>query len=658
MKQNQMNYRFNKLNEIIYYFASIILTFIALITNDIKISFACLTILVIGQSIYGIKCNYKGQTVVYFITTYVLLKIIRPLNLNIIENHEVLSNLFYLFIYAASLLVSRYGFKLDLLKEKNRTKKATNICLFVILLLFLVFSTSSSIFLSEHRIITSKVSVISIVIIAFWFIPWLGFALKLLDKVKNLIYKKTCSNRLDFFILLSIGLLTGLAYLFFYRPGFMTEDSFNQWNQAIGTTPLSDWHPYLHTLIIRLLTKVHKSPIMLSILQIVLSAFIYASWGKFLINRGADRLYIYILLFIFSILPMHAMLNISLWKDVLYALALVYLTLQFAKIIVYKENYFNSLYNNISFVVSTILVWNIRHNGFIVGIFTTLAISVYLIAYVRFNRNRKNSIIFNICIIIFLIIISEVIIKEVITNIMDVTPNAKGAKYSTFLSPLGAIAKDELYIDPETLELMQSVMPIEIWKQQYHKYSVSQYIWDNDGVFINNSSKLGTFNVLNIYLKSLLNYPAYVIADRINQTSILWNITDVDVGIFSLAYSFYKDYYKEMRDHNIATYNCKVGQNIIKFLQKYNQLLFNLGIYSLVLMLLLYYIIVSSDYRLCIVYIPIFANTLSLLIAMPSQDYRFGYYLFELFPFILTYVLVEMKNEEKNSYLPPKQCQL
>jgi hypothetical protein len=650
MKQNQIQYRLNKLNEIIYYFASIILAFIALITSDIKISYACLSVLVIGQSIYGIICKYKGQTVVYFITTFVLLEIIRPLNLNIIKNHEVLLNLFYLFIYAVSLIVSRYGFKLDLLNEKNRIKKATNICLFVILLLFLVFSTSSSIFLSEHRIITSKVSVISIVIIAFWFIPWLGFALKLFDKVKNLIYKKTCSNRLDFITLLSIGLITGLAYLFLYRPGFMSGDSIDQWNQAIGNRPLSDWHPYLHTLIIRLLTMICKSPIMLPLLQIALSAFIYASWGKFLINRGANRIYIYILLFVFSLLPMHAMLNISLWKDVLNTLALVYLTLQFAKIIVYKENYFNSLYNNISFVVSTILVWSTRHNGFMVGIFTILAISVYLIAYVRFNRNRKKSILFNICIVIFLIIISEVIIKEVIPSIMDVTPNAKGVKYLTFLSPLGAIAKDELYINAETLELMESVMPIEIWKQKYYEYSVNQYLWDTDGVFINNTSKLGTFNVLSIYFKNLLNYPTYVIADRINQTSILWNITDIDVKIYSVAYDI------EMKEHNIPTYNSKIGQDIIKFLQKHNQLLFNLGIYSLVLILLLYYIIVKEHYKLCILYIPIVANTLSLIIAMPGQDYRLGYYLFELFPFILTYVLVEMKNEEKNNIKVTVTC--
>jgi len=58
------------------------------------------------------------------------------------------------------------------------------------------------------------------------------------------------------------------------------------------------------------------------------------------------------------------------------------------------------------------------------------------------------------------------------------------------------------------------------------------------------------------------------------------------------------------------------------------------------------------------VYIPLAANTLSLLLSMPSPEYWFGYYLFELAPFMLTFVLVEMHHGSPANLAPraPAGC--
>lgn len=645
MKQDR---RSDRVKEYLFYVSAALLALAALIAVDPDARLAFLSVLMIGQTICGIRHRYGGQAVVYFIATYVMFEVISPLNLNILRNHTVLFAPFCMCVYAASVVVGRYGFALDPPRGNSRRERIGTILLCAIVLLYLVCATSSSTFLSgpypifgsEYRIVVSITSAIAIVLIAMWFIPWLGFVLKAFDRIGILICRKTRSRRLDFAGLLFMGLLPGLAYLWLFSPGIMSEDSFVQWDQAIGRTPLSDWHPYMHTLLIRALANIHASPIMLPLLQIALSAFIYASWGTFLIRRGARRGYIYVLLLLFSSAPIHAMLNISLWKDVLYTLALAHLTLQYAKIIAYRGGYFARVHNIASFVISTIVVSSVRHNGFIVGISSVISLAVCAVAWARSGQYRGKGIIPNLCKGMLALLLSEAVIAWVMPGVMNVAPNARGTAYPTFLSPLGSLAKDKAIIDPDTMAVMKGIMPLERWESQYGRYSVGGYIWDDGGLFIPNAGKLSMAEVFALYLKTLLRHPEYVIADRMNQTSLLWNITDVDIEIYSLAYTHWKD----GAEHPLTTHN-SAGRMLIKFLQRYNELIFRVGVYSLILVLLLYYILVKKCYRLCVLYIPIIANTVSLMLVMPSQDYRFVYYVFELAPFVMTYVLLEIKKQ-------------
>lgn len=43
--------------------------------------FACLAVLMVWQTIYGMRQRYEGQAVVYFIATYVMFEMISPLNI-------------------------------------------------------------------------------------------------------------------------------------------------------------------------------------------------------------------------------------------------------------------------------------------------------------------------------------------------------------------------------------------------------------------------------------------------------------------------------------------------------------------------------------------------------------------------------------------------
>ncbi|MDD5556351.1 MAG: DUF6020 family protein [bacterium] len=628
----------NRFHEALYYSVSALLTFLALSAGAAGIRFACLSILVTGQATYGLLQRYRGQPAVYLLATCALIEVVRPFNVDILRDYGSFPGIYYAGIYALGLIVSGYGFELGFLKDGRSGKTVVNILLFVFLLLLLVVSTSSSLFLTGHRLTASGRSLLSIALVAVWFIPWLGAVMKAFDAARRLIGGEARPRAFDFTLLFAVGTATGLTYLSLFSPGLTSIDSFGQWDQAMGRMPLSDWHPYLHTLALRWLAAIYPSPIMLPLLQILLSAFVYASWGAFLLRRGANRTYVYLLLFIFSLLPLHAMLNITLWKDVLYTLALAFLTLQFAKITALKGRFFRSMHNSVSFVVSTILVWNLRHNGFVVGVTATVALAACLIFYMARNGRGERTIARSACAMIALILASQVVFRVILPGGLGVIPNPRGAKYATFLSPLGAIARDGLPLDAETSALMERIMPLDDWKDKYAKYSVGDYLWDTEGAFIESSSRLDTWTVLWTYVRTLRRHPAHVVAERMNQTANLWNMTDFVSPIYTLPYTYEKD----MRERGMPTYTSPGGRRLIRFLQRHSQWLFNLGIYSVILALLLYYVILRGTYRLCVLYIPLIANGISLAIAMPSTDYRFGYYVFELCPFVFTFILVEM----------------
>lgn len=215
-------------NERAYYGTAVLLGLIALAASGARMRLASLGLLMAMQTLCGIAYGYRGQPVVYFITTYVLLEVVAPLNLDILADRRLIAGIFRLFVLAGSFVAAQVGFRLDFLTGKRRVGTARTILMPAVFLLLLAFATSSSLFLDGHRVSAGKRSLVSIALVAIWFVPWLGFGMALLDKARDVVYTKTPTGTRDFPLLFAIGLATGLTYLSLYWPGMMSEDSFNQ----------------------------------------------------------------------------------------------------------------------------------------------------------------------------------------------------------------------------------------------------------------------------------------------------------------------------------------------------------------------------------------------------------------------------------------------
>ena len=193
------------------------------------------------------------------------------------------------------------------------------------------------------------------------------------------------------FIYAGIVFLALLPLFLINFPGTMTVDSFNQLSQARGLTPLHDHHPWVHTLIIKLFYNIGYSlsnNVTVGIAAFILAQMLLVSLGlgftaETLASLGSGRMGAVIVIAGFILFPYHAAFTITMWKDILFALGVLIIT-----ILLYKELVAGirpGVADSLLFVLSSLAVCLFRHNGFYAYILCALIFAFRAIV------NRRSS---------------------------------------------------------------------------------------------------------------------------------------------------------------------------------------------------------------------------------------------------------------------------
>jgi hypothetical protein len=134
------------------------------------------------------------------------------------------------------------------------------------------------------------------------------------------------------FVFFSIPFTLGIVYLLSFYPAIMSYDSIYQWDE-LSQFRFTNWHPAYHTILLWLITRIYFSPVSLALFQVAMfsSVMAYGLWT--LRDVGVPALLLILLDFFISILPMNGMMEITLWKDILYSIAVLLLIIILFKII-------------------------------------------------------------------------------------------------------------------------------------------------------------------------------------------------------------------------------------------------------------------------------------------------------------------------------------
>jgi hypothetical protein len=144
----------------------------------------------------------------------------------------------------------------------------------------------------------------------------------------------------------------------------------SQW--AMGATGrYNDWQSGFHAILLAGLMRVWYSPALIALLQIASFALVVA-WGlKILKEHGVPRIALWGISLLFAAFPINGIFAITLWKDIPFAIAFLWLTILIIKIVLSGGS---SGRDWLFLGISAFLVAILRHNGAPVAVATLLVL--------------------------------------------------------------------------------------------------------------------------------------------------------------------------------------------------------------------------------------------------------------------------------------------
>ena len=445
------------------------------------------------------------------------------------------------------------------------------------------------------------------------------------------------------FIYAGIVFLALLPLFLINFPGTMTVDSFNQLSQARGLTPLHDHHPWVHTLIIKLFYNIGYSlsnNVTVGIAAFILAQMLLVSLGlgftaETLASLGSGRMGAVIVIAGFILFPYHAAFTITMWKDILFALGVLIIT-----ILLYKELVAGirpGVADSLLFVLSSLAVCLFRHNGFYAYILCALIFAFRAIvnrrssdAYV--GKNARTAILTLVSILICLIINGPV------KSGLNVQNGDFGHELAIPLQQIARVVQLNGDISDEELEELARVNSIEYIVNNYEPGGADnmiQWLVAGDSDYVKNNK--GRF--LKLYLSLGLKNPNAYIMAFIDQTK----------GYYTTMMPEQTAYYGILPNgdnlDNYPIFGAGVRIKINEILSKLQDVLpvyaifYSPGACLLILILMIGIEKVRGRRSMLLVFLPQLCLTLTVLIATPLvADLRYAYALMLSMPSLIVMV--------------------
>ncbi|HBN09999.1 MAG TPA: hypothetical protein DD435_15615 [Cyanobacteria bacterium UBA8530] len=446
-----------------------------------------------------------------------------------------------------------------------------------------------------------------------------------------------------FFFAAPCLLIWSLYFLAFY-PGLMSGDSFSQWMQ-IGSFHFHDHHPAFHTLAIFLLTRLWHSPAVVALFQAVSLAAIFGYALALFEEIGVPKLALRLSALAFCLAPINGMYSITLWKDVSYAIALLWLTILMVPVLTSRGAWLEKNGNQFVLVLSLILVSSFRHNGIIPFFLTILAL------FLLFREKWRPLL--KVAFFSFLLLF---LIKVPLYHLLGVGPGASGRLLTIPIQQVASVLAQDGEIAPRDRVFLERIMPLSDWRK-YKADFVDPVVYNEKMLaFLSYTPdqqlrKENNRNFLRIWLQAVWNNPKIVIKGYRSLSSIIWQ---VDQPHDSYTYTCEKGIdpnncglHLGLESHSLSPRLKALLLSFIAWTEQPSLVwLFwrpALSLYSTLLFAFLLMRRRGLSYSLLL--IPSFANVLSLLISVPSQDVRYMYPTI-LVAFALLPLALSTKNEK------------
>lgn len=279
------------------------------------------------------------------------------------------------------------------------------------------------------------------------------------------------------FVLWGIGfiliLLAWSPYLLALAPGSVLGDSLLSIGQALGYSPLNNHHPIAYTLFVKVFIRIglyfnslNLGIFLYSLTQSMLMASALSFSFVWLYKKGISRWFLIVAGIYYAILPIFPTYGIIMWKDPLFSIALLLMSLLLYDVVdsdghllLTKKGYF--LYISITLVVSFF-----RNNGIYVCF---LSLMFLILIY------RKKLFRFYLVAIVFLGL--TMWIQGPLYQALEIEQESVEA-LGIPLQQMGRVAALGKDLTKEQEEFLYSLLPQETYKEKYTPCLVDTLKWD------------------------------------------------------------------------------------------------------------------------------------------------------------------------------------
>lgn len=449
---------------------------------------------------------------------------------------------------------------------------------------------------------------------------------KFLSKLKSKVFPFYLKHTALCAFLLSM--LCWLPYFLYQYPGIMTPDSLNQFEQVLGVIPYSNHHPFMHTLLIKLLytigLKITGSMLIalsfytfFQMCMLALSVSYFIGTLKQYQVRPAITL---IITLFYALVPYHAVYSVTIWKDILFAAAV--LGFGCALLRLFRKT---SALDLCVFGICGLMLCLFRSNGW----YAFLLCLPFLFFYFR----KKKKLMFPVLCGIFL---TAVIIKYPVMNHLHVTQPDLIESLSIPAQQITAVICNDRELTSEERTLIEQVVDLTYIKELYDPYFADNI---KELVRAGNQDYLvqhkGAF--LKLWASLLLRYPGDYLTAYIHQTYGYWYpdsfylVAEAEgVSATSLGVS-----HTPLIGGPLVIKTKEIAIKLGGMLPLYGTL-WSMGVVCWALIFCIGSAFVRNEKKKLILYLPSFALLLTVLIATPvATEFRYVYFMVFSLPFYL-----------------------
>lgn len=450
-------------------------------------------------------------------------------------------------------------------------------------------------------------------------------------------------------LLSALIFLAWMPYLLAYWPGFVFGDSGNSIRQALGTQEWSNHFPFAYTLFIKVCLGVAHhlgfstttGCALYSLVQMGFMASCFGFMSRWVVARAnLDSFWGIVIAIGLSCTPYIATYSIAMWKDPLFSVAIVMLSLLLIDFALTKGRAakdYRSWLPTFCIALATAILF--RSNGLYIAIFILLSL-LALIA-ITSTKHRQNYI--RPLISCFITIILCVGITGPGYKVLGVqeTPRAEGV--GIFLNQMARVVATNGTMTEQEQDYMNQILPLDLYASTYRPGCTDMLKWDEHF----NSAALENGFFSHWISMGLRNPLAYFEAWEL-QTCGFWTINQPLVINYqsNIASGVLRNFHPEYNVENIK-YDNKLGmQSIFEFLP-HDEWCLPAGLLNWLILYLAICLFLLRRPRLLLGLTPTIGLVFTLLIATPIWYWpRYEAAVYFLIPFYIATFIMLVKHRE------------